>query len=488
MKDIKYSFYNVIVPVAEKSEYLIYNLISGGLEVLTWEQGAYLESVGQSSLRPGDSELSGQEELLSYLYDKGFFVRSDLNEREEYNKFYSKKKELLYDKDDGSINLTVGTTIMCNMGCPYCFEFVKPNKSLNDIENLRAIITYINDMVEQSPVKRWHSLNVTWYGGEPLINKNAISRLTPMLQELCAKHGMSYSANIITNGILLTSDNWELLKKCDVKNVQITIDGPQKTHDKSRPLKGRNNEKKNYFQILENLCLMPSGMHVTVRINTDREIADSIDELFQDFHVFGLWPMRSNQISFSTAWLRTYEEANESDLSARFSVGDFFDFQQSFRLNLVNRYNRWASQNQREQARLKWVLPEIQDECATWVSPYSLVVDPDGNIHKCWETIHEGKEAISHVSQGFKIESHQPYMDYDRSQLNEICSSCKYLPVCDKLSCSHQALKEGMPDCTPWKTKTEDSLKYQYLLMDSRPDLIIFPGHTSKVNTGHSNK
>jgi len=488
MTDIKYSFYNVIVPISEKSKYLIYNLVSGGLEVLNWEQGSYLESLGQTPIPVDDHDQGERLQLLRYLHAKGFFVEAGINEKEEYNKYYAKKKSLLYDKEEGSINLTVGTTIMCNMGCPYCFEFVKPNKSLDDIENLRSIINYINDMIEKSPVARWNSLNVTWYGGEPLINRTAIAKLTPMLLELCAKQGISYSANIITNGILLTADNWKLLKDCKVKNVQITIDGPQKTHDKSRPLKGKNNEKKNYFQILENLCSMPAGIHVTVRINTDREIANSVDELFQDFYVFGLWPMRSDQISFSTAWLRTYDEANEVDLSARFSVEDFFDFQQSFRLNQVNRYNKWATENRRDQARLKWHLPEIQDECATWVSPYSLVVDPDGNIHKCWETIHEGKEAISHVSQGFNLEFHKPYMDYDRSKLNDICSSCKYMPVCDKLSCSHQAIKDVKPDCTPWKTKTEASLKQQYLLMTDRPDLIASPGHTDKENTGHSNK
>lgn len=487
MKKLKNSFYNVLVPVSETNEYLIYNLVSGGLERLDWEEGTFLESLqlkGSSvQLFEGDPNQFNLESLRS----KGFLVDEKLDEKGCYEDFYHRKKEILYDKEEASINLTVGTTIVCNMGCPYCFEFVKPNKSLTDEENLRAIIYYLQDMILKSPVKIWKSLNVTWYGGEPLINKNAIAKLTPMLKKLCQENNMAYSANIITNGILLTAANWSLLVDNDVSNVQITIDGPQQTHEKSRPLKGKK-DKKNYFQILENLSEMPKNIKASIRINTDKEIAACIDDLLRDFDIFGLWPMKYDQITFKTAWLRTYEEAAEENIENRFEVDDFFDFQENFRWKLLTRYNHWAEKQNLPKAKLRWNLPEIQDECATWVSPYSLVVDADGNIHKCWETIHDDKEAISHVSQGYKLDLHRPYMKYDRTELNAECASCKFLPVCDKLSCSHQAIKDGKPECTSWKTKTGESLKQQYLLTVQHPDLISFPKHHSLENTGHSNK
>lgn len=487
MVNLKNSFYNVLVPISETHQYLIYNLINGGLELLDWEQGLFIESIkGESSVNPHVCP-EDRFQLLRYLASKGFLVDASINERKEYETFYLNKQNKLYHKEEASINLTVGTTIVCNMGCPYCFEFVKPNKSLTDDENLKGIVSYLKDMINKAPVKKWKSLNVTWYGGEPLINKKAIAKLTPLLKVLCEEYSISYTANIITNGILLTPENWTLLVDNDVSNVQITIDGPQKTHDKSRPLKGKK-EKKNYFQILENLCEIPKNIKASIRINTDREIAECIEELFQDFYVFGLWPMKYDQISFKTAWLRTYEEAGEEDVSNRFDVDDFFDFQESFRLKLLKKYNKWADEQCLPKAKLRWNLPELQDECATWVSPYSLVVDSDGNIHKCWETIHEDKEAISHVRDGFKLEFHKPYMEYDRTKLNDECSNCKYLPVCDKLSCSHQAIKDEKPECTFWKTKTEDSLRNQYLMTIENPDLISFPNHHLRENTGHSNK
>lgn len=487
MKNVKPSFYNVIAPVKEEQEYLIYNVLYGGLEILNYAQGVFFERLTKEFI--DNSEFSDDENgLIKYLYDKGFIVDSELDEQNEYHKRYLSKQARLYDRDEASINLTIGTTIVCNMGCPYCFEFVKPNKSLNSIDNLNAIIYYLEDMIKKSPVKKWRAINVTWYGGEPLINRKAILNLTPLLRSLCEKYEMLYNANIITNGILLTRENWQLLSDCGVQNVQITIDGPQQTHDKNRPLKGKNKEKPNYFQILENLKSIPSTLKVSVRINTDRAVADSIDQMLLDFQVYQLWPNLYRQITFNPAWLRTYEEANEADTSMRFDVNEFFQFQQEFRIKQVKIYNKFAEENGLTLGKLTWKLPELQDECATWVSPYSLVVDPDGNVHKCWETIHESSEAISHVSEGFDLEKHRKFMEYDRVKLNDICVSCKYLPVCEKLSCSHQAEKEGKPECTWWKTKTEDILVSQYMLLKHNPDLIVAPNHMSKENTGHSNK
>ena len=488
MRNIKSSFYNVIAPVVEENEYLLYNLVYGGLEVLNWNQGLLVESLQNENYIDLETLSEENSSVVLYLYEKGFFIDMERDEKKEYHDHYKEKRDRLYDRDQANINLTIGTTIVCNMGCPYCFEFVKPNKSLNDDDNLKALIYYLTDMISKSPVKKWNSLNITWYGGEPLINRKAISKLTPMLRELSKAYDMNYNANIITNGILLTVDNWTLLKECGVQNVQITIDGPQKKHDKSRPLKGLNKNRPNYFQILDNLRNIPQEIKVTVRINTDREVADSIDELLQDFRVYGLWPNLYNQITFKPAWLRTYEEANEADVSMRFTVSQFFEFQQSFRLKQVNLYNKWAAENGLKQGKLNWVLPERQDECATWVSPYSLVIDPDGNIHKCWETIHESEEAISHVSQGYDLEKHRKFMEYDRVELNDICANCKYMPVCEKLSCSHQAIKDGKPDCTWWKTETEYSLQSQYRLMKHQPEIIVLPNHLTNENTGHSNK
>ncbi len=487
MKTYKTSFYNVLSPVEEEQEYLLYNIVSGGLEVLPWEEGKFL-----TYLQPEDAftfaDYPAQMNTLQYLLERGFLVDASLDEKKAYHDHYRKRQANLYDRESASINLTVGTTIICNMGCPYCFEFVKPNKSLKAEENFVGILTYLRDMIAKSPVQRWTSLNVTWYGGEPLINRKAIPRLTPMLLELCAEYNISYNASIITNGLMLTDENWRLLVDNQVSLAQVTLDGPQHIHDVSRPLKGKKPGAKNYELILENLSRMPEGVNAAIRLNVDRNVANHIDELFADFKTYGLWPQRYKSVSFAPAWMRTYEEANEADTSSRLTNDQFFDVMQGFKRKRLAIYNEWAAETNRPAAKLRWTLPELQEECATWVSPYSLVVDPEGNIHKCWETIHDSLEAISHVNQGFDLEKHRQFMAYDRCDLNPICYNCKFMPVCDKLSCSHQAIKDGKPPCTYWKNRTVDFLRDQYVQMLRDPDSIVMPQHTQAINTGHSAK
>ncbi|KIO74889.1 hypothetical protein TH53_23685 [Pedobacter lusitanus] len=484
MKYFKMSFYNVLTPVEEYKEYLLYNTLSGGIVLLNELQGKLIDSLQYKE--KFDLEETGNKKLLKYLLDQGFVVDFNFNEIQKLYTSYKKGRD--EDVEEANIYLTIATTITCNMGCPYCYEVVKPNISLNKDETVRGVISYLEDMIVKNSTKTWKKILVTWYGGEPLLNQGAIEKLTPPLLELAQKYSMDYDANIITNGILLNQAKWDFLKLYKVSNAQITIDGSKETHEKHRPLKGKSG-KKNYFQILENLALMPDGITTNIRMNVDRAVSDSYEEFLTDLSVFGIWPQRSNSFSIDPAWLRTYEEAEENDLSDRFNAEEYFESMQTFRRLKLSIYNNYAAENGLKKAKLAWILPELQEECATWVSPYGIVIDPEGFIHKCWETVHEDHRRINHVKDGYRVEDFKEYMAFDRYKVNDECYSCKYLPVCDQLTCAFQALKHAdNPPCTFWKTKTESSLKEQYLYMKENPDLISFPKNDITNNTGHSNK
>jgi uncharacterized protein len=488
MEEYKSSAYNVFIPIEELGEYLLYNTMNGGIEVLDRSLGDFFSSIydGPAFSIAGFPE---HKDAIRDLVEKGYLVDAGLDEKGLLHANYSGKQGQLFDRESSRIDLTIGTTIVCNMGCPYCFEFEKPNKTLKKDEVLDQIITYLDEMIAQSPVKKWTVLAVTWYGGEPLINSQAITKLTPRLQDFCSRHGMSYASNIVTNGLLLNKETWQILKANNVTNVQITIDGPREVHEKKRPLKGKGSNRKNYWQIIENLCWLPEGVNVNIRMNMDRLVVAGIPELLKDLAKWGIWPQRFDSVTFTPSWLRSYEETKESDKESQYlSNEEFFDELQRFRKLKIGIFNEWAEKHGLQGAKLKWVMPELQVECGTWVSPYSLVIDPEGYIHKCWETIHDNKGHIGHVSEGYHLEKMEKYMAYDRFELNETCSGCKYLPVCDQLSCSHQALKYDKPPCTYWKEKTPSALKDQYLSWRKDPDSIVLPKNMTKSNSGHANK
>ncbi|MDE3250670.1 MAG: radical SAM protein, partial [Bacteroidota bacterium] len=431
MEMFKSSPYNVLIPVEESAEYLLFNTLTGGIEVFARSEGEMLAEIFMLKEFSVDS-FGDRDYLFEYLLEREYVLEAGKNIIDVFEK-YTERNQF---KNSGTIFLTIGTTITCNMGCPYCFEFVKPNHTLKDDKVKAKTVDYIEQIICKAD-RKIHSLNVTWYGGEPLINVKAIIDISKGFFELSEKYQLDYDAKIITNGIYLTEENVRTLITCRVSSAQVTIDGAKRVHDKKRPLKQKNGE--NYFKILKNLALLPEGININVRLNVDKEVAASAEDLLDDLNAFKIWPHKHRQFNFDPAWLRSYEEIklSEEEQDTRIHVDEFFEFKQNFRLSLVRRLNSWAERNGGKRAKLKWDLPKYQSTCATWASPVSLVVDPNGYIHKCWETIHDDSKAPTSIFEEYNPAVFEYYSSFNRYTHNNVCRNCKYLPVCDKISCSH---------------------------------------------------
>jgi Arylsulfatase regulator (Fe-S oxidoreductase) len=107
------------------------------------------------------------------------------------------------------IDLTILTTKQCQFGCIYCFEGGKSKESISS-QTMDDIIHFIS----------YHShtcrrLRVTWFGGEPLLGYKQMQNLSERLITYCDKVGITYSADITTNGFALSPHRCqELVKKC----------------------------------------------------------------------------------------------------------------------------------------------------------------------------------------------------------------------------------------------------------------------------------
>jgi uncharacterized protein len=480
MKTYRTNPYNVLIPVEERGEYLLFNTLSGGIEILSDEIGGRLAEL--SSLKSFD-EL--QCDGLDYLIQNEYIINGDLDLIQVMDDAVVKRQ----GDPTQAIHLTIGTTISCNMGCSYCFEFVKPNLTLKDKNVKEHIVKYIEQVITH-PRNNIKVLGVVWYGGEPLLNVKAIDELSAGFLELVEKYNLKYESSIITNGIYLTTENVERLIRNRVMLAQVTIDGSQETHDIKRPLKQTRAE--NYTRIMRNISQIPvSDFQVQVRINLDKEVAATVEKFLDDLESYDIWPRLYKQVNFSPAWLRTYEEIeiSEQERSKRMDVVEYFDFKFNFRLQILRRFNSYAEATNRKNARLTWDLPKFQETCATWASPTGLVIDPEGNIHKCWETIHDDKQGTqATVFDKYNPDEFKPYTSFNRYTQNPVCRNCKYLPVCDTISCSFEFKKNTVPSCTMWKYRAEAFIKEQYLRMKEQPETIAEPAAVDAINKGHSNK
>ena len=172
-----------------------------------------------------------------------------------------------------NIDFTIATTMNCNFACPYCYEDGVRYNTMNKETADKTIEFILNQVDKNTP------LSIFWYGGEPLLDLKHIRYITEKLKEHSDKYE-SYSASIVTNGYLLTKDVAYQLKKLDIDNVQITLDGPAKIHNERRYLKA--GKKPTFETILKNVKDCCEILNINIRANVDKTNMSCVDELFEE--------------------------------------------------------------------------------------------------------------------------------------------------------------------------------------------------------------
>lgn len=134
----------------------------------------------------------------------------------------------------------------CNLKCRYCFGnegTYNTSRDYMDIETGRAAIDFL---IQASGERK--SLEVDFFGGEPLLNMDTVKEIVNYAEEHAKLHNKEFSFTITTNAILLNDANIEFLNQ-KMSNVVISIDGRREVHNEVR--KTRNN-KDCYDHIINN--------------------------------------------------------------------------------------------------------------------------------------------------------------------------------------------------------------------------------------------
>lgn len=170
------------------------------------------------------------------------------------------------------LRFTIFVTEQCNFRCTYCYEDFKLGKIETDVvEGLKNLIL--------ARIPELKVLKLSFFGGEPLMNKPVVLELSRWAQELCQQHNVEYIGDITTNGYALDSDTFAALCDAGVRSYQITLDGEKETHDKLRPTL---NGKPTFDKILGNITGMVKSklqFSCTIRLNVADYNFDSVKSL-----------------------------------------------------------------------------------------------------------------------------------------------------------------------------------------------------------------
>ena len=121
----------------------------------------------------------------------------------------------------------------CNLRCKYCFadagEYHMRDRSLISPETGKRALDWL---IRKSGNR--HNLEVDFFGGEPLLNFQAIKEIVAYGRELEKKHNKRFKFTTTTNGVNLNDEIIAFLNR-EMDNVVISIDGREEVHDRMRP-------------------------------------------------------------------------------------------------------------------------------------------------------------------------------------------------------------------------------------------------------------
>jgi uncharacterized protein len=124
-----------------------------------------------------------------------------------------------------NFNLILLPTERCNFRCIYCYEDYSVGKMKQET------ILGIKGLLDRRCADL-DRLNVSWFGGEPLVAKSIVFEISEYATKLTHKYaGLVYTGDMTTNGYLLNYDTAKALADVGVRNYQISLDGPRDVHN-----------------------------------------------------------------------------------------------------------------------------------------------------------------------------------------------------------------------------------------------------------------
>lgn len=399
MQSFKLSRYNILVPY--ENILIAYNARTNNL--ISLDHGEYHDLV--ESLRKGEFDPNGD---LKHFERMGYVVAADRDELNEVIRNFERKK---YSYT--SLVLTIALTNACNLNCTYCY--VKNNEPAHMPERVQdAIVAF---------VKKYHEafhnreLSITWTGGEPLLDIGILQSLTERLRQYCLDQNIEYSARIITNGVMLTTDSLDRLRASSISSIQISLEPNVNIDRAMRPMVGGDGSAGSiaYQNIRENAGSVP----IVIKLTLTRKNKSDIIDFIRRYHADGL---NEKNVKYAVSPLHLTLSSTPDVLQSCYSADEyahhFFDIYEQLWQGGVITIDELPH-------------PTLTKDCGACKDSV-FCVDANGDMYKCFENVFNPDESIGSILQGF------PAPNFNNMQwvMNEFnfkelpCGHCEILPVC----------------------------------------------------------
>lgn len=312
-----------------------------------------------------------------------------------------------------TIGLTVVPTLNCNLQCLYCFESRSARNMDPSIQE--DLVRHVEQLLAQGSSRH---VQVTWYGGEPLLHVSAVTWLAKTLRDACDKKNATLSSSMITNGTLLSAATAAELRDLGVRRYQVTLDGLAPTHNKRKPMRGTGDSFETIISNLKGLVDL-EGITLSLRMNVDRENLEEVEPLLQ--YLVGEGIVNGKTRTFYIAPVQDWGQGG----CTSYPQACYIPEEEFAALEMTANeqvYRRFGFEI------IRFPAPTLSP-CGA-ISPQNQVVGPGGEFYRCWTDVGMSEWVTGHVRLpgvetpwGFRYSTVSPF---DSGE----CRECTVLPLC----------------------------------------------------------
>ncbi|UCD70717.1 MAG: SPASM domain-containing protein [Syntrophobacterales bacterium] len=392
------SKFNIFIPsFPDEGEFLVFNTFTDSRVVINEELKKAMEKAD------GNAPLKRNEvDYLNQLKELGIMVDDEVDEDRELQYWYQK-----FRYDPSTLSITILTTYACNLRCIYCFQEGLHSPSSMDRGISGKVIRWTSGKLHTLFPR---TLELIFYGGEPLLNPKAIRIISQEMSEVTKPMGIALKISIITNGVLVDGELVDFLLPLGLKEIKVTLDGDREAHDLKRP---HQNGDGTFETIFKNLLQLKGKVPISIGGNFDDSNKESIPRLLDLLEEHG-FNGHLKRVGFKPIF-SSLDAANVPRNSL--STCTFSDINVDDMLWLRRETEKRGFPSQTGIAL---------GPCGA-AGENTYTIDPFGKIYKCPGSAGMDQFVIGDINEEEFNYRNTQFMTFDPCK---ICRGCPYIPLC----------------------------------------------------------
>jgi uncharacterized protein len=278
-------------------------------------------------------------------------------------------------RDNAAVEVALVLTHACNMACSYCYTGEKKRVRMSPAIADRAL--------EASFARATTELQLTFFGGEPLLEADLLCALASQARARAARLGVTLRLQVTTNGTRLDDALLTRLLALDV-HIALSIDGNRRAHEAGRAFVGGSSSYDSTRAALTRL--LASGRRFDVVMVVDpanvEHLGDGVLELFD---------LGVESITLNPNWSAAWSDDALSRWRGGYEHAAAITLAWHRRGRAVRLQPLHGAMTALEHGR------DIGQTCGA--GQHSFAVAPSGNVYACARSVGEdlGHDKICHV-------------------------------------------------------------------------------------------